>query len=201
MEYSVNGIVLVTDRTFQDVQELQDLVNKGLSNMSDDEKSRFLSGLKGAYNSTDIERVKNVCIFLRDKLTKIPKTLREYADSLGVAWDIQFDVPYTTPLPELNDWANVSWGVTDMMTATDRITYLSDIKILGETFKVVVPSFPVSMNGLTVYGANAIEKTLGELELVSTDFEKEKIFLILSASQSWVYSGEIFADELENMEE
>lgn len=49
----------VYDRTTADVEEARRLLEKGFSNMTETERSKFLSGLKGSLNVSDIERIVN----------------------------------------------------------------------------------------------------------------------------------------------
>lgn len=54
---AINGIEMITDRSASDVLLAKNLIKKGFRNMTDDEKNSFLSGLKGAYNYSDVNRI------------------------------------------------------------------------------------------------------------------------------------------------
>lgn len=49
----------VTDRTAEDVEAVKTLLAKNWDEYTDEEKETFLSGLKGALNTSDLERVQN----------------------------------------------------------------------------------------------------------------------------------------------
>lgn len=49
----------IFDRTQSDVDRVKELQDKGWSNFTDDEKQEWLSGMKGALNTTDLKRIEN----------------------------------------------------------------------------------------------------------------------------------------------
>lgn len=48
---------LIMDRTQADVYRVRQLAQKVFGNMTADEKTKWLNGLKGAYNASDLNRV------------------------------------------------------------------------------------------------------------------------------------------------
>ena len=58
--------ILITDRTQSDITRWRTLHDKGWANMTADEKTEWTAGMKGAYNATDLNRVNNALIYLRD---------------------------------------------------------------------------------------------------------------------------------------
>lgn len=74
---------LITDRTAADVKRWRVLQAKGYNAMTADEKAEWDSGMKGAYNVTDLNRVGNAYKYLQNRLSEagylqgyeiIPKT-------------------------------------------------------------------------------------------------------------------------------
>lgn len=57
---------LVTDRTQSDITQWRALHDRGWANMTADEKAEWSAGMKGAYNATDLNRVNEALIYLRD---------------------------------------------------------------------------------------------------------------------------------------
>lgn len=57
---------LITDRTQSDITRWRALHDKGWAGMTADEKAEWSAGMKGAYNATDLNRVNEALIYLRD---------------------------------------------------------------------------------------------------------------------------------------
>lgn len=93
---SVEWIDPVTDRTQADVDRAKYLINKGYSNLTEDERTEWTAGLKGCLNASDLSRILNNIEFLRQVLElNIPPTTQT--------------VPYT-PVTEWFTY-NVLWRV------------------------------------------------------------------------------------------
>lgn len=58
----------VTDRAQSDVDRVLELLEKGWQNFTDDEKTEWSDGMKGAINTSDLERVQNNIQLLSDVL-------------------------------------------------------------------------------------------------------------------------------------
>lgn len=58
----------VTDRTQSDVDRAKELLAKGWNNLSESERTEWLNGLKGSFNTSDIERIENNVQLLSDVL-------------------------------------------------------------------------------------------------------------------------------------
>ena len=73
----------VTDRTQSDVNRVLELLEKGWQNFTDEEKEEWNDGLKGALNTSDLERVQNNIQLLSDVLeiglsvSEVPTLLTE----------------------------------------------------------------------------------------------------------------------------
>lgn len=60
-------ITPIFDRTYEDIQILKDLLNKGYSNFTDEEKMMWATNLKGALNSSDLNRIeRNISLLLAE---------------------------------------------------------------------------------------------------------------------------------------
>lgn len=129
---------LITDRTPQDLQRWKKLRDIGWDNMTDSERAEWESDLKGAYNSSDLNRVGEIMNVLRDYL---------------------IDAGYLNGLEFL---AKTDWLKQDIPTAEQFTNYINAIKTLRGALAVykTTPPAPSSFNSLTIEEANSIEKIL-----------------------------------------
>lgn len=190
----INGIEMITDRTMSDVELVKSLVKKGLKRMTDDEKRSFLSGMKGAYNYTDFNRVERVVKYLSDRLVKVPVEIDNLRKELYIALDSAFSVPYD-PSEYENINVKTDWEVSNMLTETDRVRYIGNIEHIALSLSDLPESFPMSLDGLTYSGANAIEQSLVNLDMLLTELKKSKETLLINTSKAMFYSGEIYGGE------
>ena len=185
---------LVTDRTESDAAYAKVLSGKGLNGMSNTEKAEWLSGLKGAYNASDLNRVETAVAYLAETLRTLPDILKEYAASKGVAWDAFFDVPYDPLACDLT--TKIDWSINDVPTFVQMKRYLSNVVTLCEALSLDTTYLPDSMVKLNWQGANAIEKALESLDRAIKALETEiKAFLDKTAA-AWMYSGDLYAGEV-----
>ena len=191
----INGIEMITDRTMSDVELVKSLVKKGLKRMTDDEKRSFLSGMKGAYNYTDFNRVESIVKYLSDRLVKVPVEIDNLRKELYIASDSAFSVPY-----DPSDYENINvktdWEVSNLLTETDRVRYIGNIEHIALSLSDLPESFPMSLVGLTYSGANAIEQSLVNLDMLLTELKKSKETLLINTSKAMFYSGEIYGGEV-----
>lgn len=126
---------LITDRTQSDVSLVLKLKNKGFAEMTTEEKTEYLAGMKGAYKASDLNRVGEAVAFLRDEL-------------IGQG--------YAVPVNPKTDWKD-----SDIPTTAHMAAYISDIALLrGIVDLPNPPPVPDDMDGLTVTDANNIEQIL-----------------------------------------
>lgn len=132
---------LITDRTEQDVVEWQTLKDVEYSLMSLDQKSKWDSDMKGCYNYSDLNRVAQALIYLKNELNGYGY----YVPTLTVKTD---------------------WVVTDIPTTTQMSNYLTDVSNLRNVLSLPsdTPNVPSTMNLFTYNEANDIEKLLCEIE-------------------------------------
>lgn len=126
---------------------------------------------KGTYNASDLNRVESAVDYLAVLLASdLPIDLHAYAESLGVAWDSFFDVPY-----DPGDYKGLSiktdWAEEDVPTASQMSRYLGNVSLLRAALDYETADLPGSMQRLTWSGANAIEEALVNLDAAITELE------------------------------
>jgi hypothetical protein len=136
---------LVTDRTAQDVERVLELKNKGWSNMTAEEKAEWTAGMKGAYNSADLNRVQEATAHLNERLSAAGY-VAEY-------------VPLKT------------WGTKNVPTRTELETYLQNVRSIRDAFVVLdsTPAAPTTMTRFNYLKANAIEQILTDIDRLVTN--------------------------------
>ena len=152
---------LITDRTQTDVSYVARLAAKGWSGMTEDERSQWLTGLKGAYNATDLNRVGNAVTYVAGRL-----------EEAGYAPDID---------------PKIDWTVSDIPTESQMETYLDNVRALRNAFTVPdsVPPVPADMEGLTYQEANDIERIILAIDALITNIINAYFY------SNEVYSGEV----------
>ena len=131
---------LITDRTATDVSTVIRLSQKGWANMTEEERSAYLSSLKGSYNATDLNRVGGAVQYIANRLA-------EYGVSVSVH-------------------PKVDWSRSDFPMPDDMDAYLADIRTLRSLYEIDLPSVPNDMEGFTWQEANNIEQILVELDFI-----------------------------------
>lgn len=135
---------LITDRTQADVDRVRQLAQKGFGNMTADEKTEWLSGLKGAYNASDLNRVGAAVAYVAGRLT-------------GYGYAVSVD-------------PRQDWQVTDIPTQESMTAYLADVAALRAALTVAAgtPEVPEDMERLTWQEANNIEQILVDVDELLT---------------------------------
>lgn len=154
---------LVTDRTQADVTAVKALNAVDMSKWSVSDVAKYLAGMKGSYNASDLNRVSLACEYLH-----------------GIMVNMGYIVPnYTTP--------KTDWEFNDVPTAAQMRAYLGNIASMKETWSAI-QAIPDTMNGLGYEDANNIEKLLIELDDIA-----QRIQAIFIRSGAWnAYSGTVF---------
>ena len=152
---------LITDRTAQDVDRVKTLAEKAWQDMTAEERTEWLSPMKGAYNYTDLNRVEEAVAYV--------------AERLKAFW-------YLTDLPITR-----SWSAEDIPTGSDFARYLSNVETLRRAIAVwaSTPTTPTETNGFGVNEANALEQILMDVDLVLTHISQAWFY------SSDLYSGEV----------
>ena len=223
---AINGIEMITDRSASDVLLAKNLIKKGFQSMTEDEKNSFLSGLKGAYNYSDVNRIETVIKYFVDTMLQIYEQNIQLAKELGVDWAEIYDVPYN---PE--DYKNIviknDWQINDLFTKTDRADFLNKIvhvlsaiidipsntNYLTDKNRLVLQDrdgnylefeglttstgeFPTSFDGFDYKKANIIEKSLEDFNVALIDLKINKENLIIGTAKAWYYSGDLYGGEI-----
>ena len=151
------NIEFVADRSRSDVDAIKTLRNKmvasGWDGLTAEEKAFWNSNPKGAYNSSDLNRVGAAVQVLADVLS-----------SFG------YPVPISVfPKTDWNDFTNDPPRIAQM----DR--YINDIKSIRSAITVfsTTPHPPDSMNGLGYAGANNIEQILSDVQTILNNIEAD----------------------------
>ena len=220
---AINGVEMITDRSASDVLLAKNLIKKGFQNMTEDEKNSFLSGLKGAYNYSDVNRVETAIKYFVDTMLQIYEQNIQLAKELGVDWAEIYDVPYN---PE--DYKNIviknDWKINDRFSEKDRVDFLNkivhvlsalpaDTNHLTDASGLVLQDsegnylefdgpqtgfddFPTSLDGLDYKKANIIEKSMEDFNVALTDLKINKENLIIGTAKAWYYSGDLYGGEI-----
>lgn len=149
----------------------------------------------GFYNASDLNRVEAAVEYLTEQFDSLPSVLAEYLESLNVAQDDFFAVPYEYPLPITT---KTNWTDVDTQNEGEITRYLSNVKKLKETIALPndTPELPASMNKLRVNGANDIEKVLRIVNDATLDLEALKKMYANNTAAAFWYSGELFSGEV-----
>ena len=194
---AINGVEMITDRSASDVLLAKNLIKKGFQNMTEDEKSYFLEGLKGAYNYSDVNRIETAIKYFVDTMLQIYEQNIQLAKELGVSWASIYDVPYN---PE--DYKNIvhknDWNTNDVFSEADRTDFLNKIvHVLSAIIDIPADTkFPTSFDGFDYKKANIIEKSMEDFNVALTDLKSNKENLIIGASKAWYYSGDLYGGEI-----
>ena len=223
---AINGVEMITDRSASDVLLAKNLIKKGFQNMTEDEKNSFLSGLKGAYNYSDVNRIETVIKYFVDTMLQIYEQNIQLAKELGVDWSSIYDVPYN---PE--DYKNMvhknDWSTNDIFSEADRADFLNKIvyvlsaiidipsntNYLTDKNRLVLQDrdgnnlefeglttsteeFPTSFDGFDYKKANTIEKSMEDFNVALTDLKINKENLIIGTAKAWYYSGDLYGGEI-----
>lgn len=148
----------------------------------------------GCYNVSDLNRVEGAVTYLRDRFDALPGELSAYLAGLGIAPDAAFEAPYSYPLglATKTNWTMLNIpAASAMQRYIDNVTALRDLLALPEA-----PELPKGMDGLTVEGANNIEKVLWLVNAAGVALKELKESKAVSAAEAWLYSGDLCAGEI-----
>lgn len=137
---------LITDRTREDAERvgvLRSALQRGTA--TEEQRAEWAAGLKGSYNTDDLNRVQDAAAYLRDLLT-----------AAGYAVE-------TAPMPV--------WSRADIPTPAPLADYLANVSRLRDVLAVEV-ALPQTMARLTWQGANAIEEALQQVETLLDNMGK-----------------------------
>ena len=123
------------DRTQADVDFVRQLAAKGWASMTAQERAAWKSGLKGAYNASDLNRVGSAVEYVANRLR---------------------EAGYIVTVHPRTGWTEEELPIAQSMYA-----YLSDVKVIRGVLPLPeLPTLPEDMSRLTYTDANAIEQVL-----------------------------------------
>lgn len=138
------GLTLIIDRTAADVELVKRLAKKGFSNMTEAEKEEWLSGLKGAYNASDMNRVENAVLYVSDRL-KIA--------GIHITLDTKTD-----------------WEFSDFVTPDEAQRYLANVRAIRACLPAGIRDLDFDdMDRFTYEEANQIEQILAAVDAAITN--------------------------------
>jgi hypothetical protein len=92
--------------------------------------------------------------------------------------------------------AKNTWKLGDIPTKEEKSRYLSNVVELRQMLDYETDKLPSSMDGLTIDGANAIEKALAFLHTEIDKFRQMRKTQIENTAAAWFYAGEIYTNEV-----
>lgn len=191
----INGIKMIIDRSQSDIDIAKSLIKKGFQNMTSDEKQSFLSGLKGAYNYSDFNRIEATVYYLANRLKDIWIESETLANELGVDWDEIFNYPYDKyGFDDIS--TKYDWSVDDILNKANRERYINNIKTILISFIDDITDIPNSLEKMNFEDANNIEKQLLLLNKKIVAAKNNNDNMMLNASKSWAYSGDVYGGEI-----
>lgn len=133
---------LITDRTAQDVDRVKILSAKAWQDMTVEERSEWLSPMKGAYNYTDLNRVEEAVLYVAGRL-------KEFG--------------YLLHLPTTR-----SWSGDDIPNTSDLARYFNNVATLRRAIAVweSTPNAPSNADRFDASQANALEQILVDVDQV-----------------------------------
>lgn len=125
---------LVTDRNQTDVSEWLRLRSKGYGSMSEEEKAKWVAGMRGTYNASDLNRVTEAMVYLAElyrqygyAVTYTPLNITHADGTTDTVWrftDIPTDAQMAEFLANLcSFWAAVETAEMTVATAWESTGY------------------------------------------------------------------------------
>ena len=164
---------LITARTLEDVQRLTDT---------------------GVYCASDMNRVENATAYLAGLMIALPNELRAYAETLGVSWHDNYDVPYNPE--DFHLTAKSDWAMEDIPDLEDSERYLGNISALCGGLGCSKEELPKSLDKLFYQDANAIEACLIRASAVFEQLKHNSKRRLARTAAAWPRLGEIFTGEM-----
>lgn len=138
---------LVTDRTAADVAYAKSFRGKKWADLSTQEKTEYLLGLKGAYNYVDFNRVENAVQYLSDILN-------------------MYGYPNTVKI-------KTNWNAQDIQNFAEIQRYIDNVaELKNKYYSSVEGTMPTTSTWLSIEGANYIEELLANIEQLILNMEQ-----------------------------
>jgi len=189
---------LVFDRTRDDLEKLNEIKTRiltyGLSSLTSAEKTEYLSGMKGAYNYTDLNRVGQAVAYIADRLISLPGEISTYREAMGVSDNKLYRVPYDVAGVVVSP--KTDWKVSDIPVRTQMEAYLKNVHALQGIFELPEssPDLSQTLEGLNLKVANAIERILYDVNTKLEEAEDNLYDLIDRTAAAFTYSGINYAE-------
>ena len=139
---------MITDRTQEDVNRVDELVAKGYQSFTDEEKTEWATDMKGALNASDINRVIQATNYLAEHI-------KQYN--------------YYARLQDIKQ----TWVVNDMPLKSELDTYVYNARQVLAYGNLL--DIPQNSSRLDYIGQNNIEKFMQRTPQFLGDAEKVKI--------------------------
>ena len=139
---------LITDRTQSDVFRWKELQAKGFAAMSAEERTEWLSPMRGSYNYTDMNRVEVAVEYVAERLRE-----------MGFFIDLS---------------VKTTWEVNEIPSRNDIIRYYDNVAKLREVIPVysTTPEAPTIEQKLSYREANALEQILFDIDELLSKMER-----------------------------
>lgn len=110
---------LITDRTQDDVKEWLNLRAKGLAAMTEAEKEKWIAGMRGSYNASDLNRVTSAMSYLANlyrqygyAVTYTPISIAHADGSTDTIWRLT-DIPTDEQMAEFLQSLTAFWAAVE----------------------------------------------------------------------------------------
>lgn len=190
---------LIFDRTQSDVDRVYELRDKilsgGMDSLSNEEKTEWLSGMKGAYNYTDMNRVGEAEQYIYDRMLALPEELDAYRESKGIEDSPEFHVPYNPSEINVSPLTDITMNTVPSSLVV--LVYLLNLINLSQVLTLPddAPSCPVTMDMMTYSMANDIERLLYMIDHALSELESELYQKIDHAVLSFPYTNAFYSGE------
>ena len=187
------SVNLIFDRSSADIFEAEDLMRRPWWKFSEEEKLKFLQGLRGCYDYTDLNRVETAVSEISSRMVELPDELDAAAAEAGVAWD-KFALPYDPNKASL--LTKTYWDGAELFDEDERERYLSNIKYIRDSLTPELP-MPSDFDTFDWQAANNLEKILFEADAALTAFENKILSEIEEEATGFsIKSGEPYSGEV-----
>ena len=187
------GFETVDYRTASDVEEAKKLQNRIANGTATEEEiSKWLDGVIGAYNAWDMNRVESAVDFIQKYLNGLQYVLDRYRAERAIMSDPFWKVPWDAyDLLTKKDWV-----LENIPSESDLARYLANVDAITEAI-AISKNLPETMGHLDYVGANEIERALRAEYDACVAYETNMKNLIDNTKTAIIYSGEIYGGELD----
>lgn len=186
---------LITDRTQADVDRAKALAARGWENLSAAERAEWLAGLRAGGGAGYLNRLGGAINYVVEVYASQRQTMADYLAALGVATDARFSPPYDPA--QLDFTQRADWERPETPTPDELEELLARVALLHGCFDFETDPLPESMLKLGFADANAIEKALKLAPAAGLRWLTATKADALATAQTWNYSGELYAGEIQ----